>query len=247
MKYKLLCLVLIFPYLIYANSKENKNADKYPATEEGLKFSPDQLILPGVLLSLGIYGTLDNNIDKNIQKQIAKWDGNTIADDILVFLPGASVYLLDWCGIPSKHNLLDKTVITVSSAILTVGSSFILKSVTSVERPDGSNNHSFPSMHTAIAFAGAELIRQEYGDLSVWYGIGGYTIASGVGFLRMYNNKHWLSDVLAGAGLGILSTKSAYWLYPSIRKLYKNKNQEHLSLLPYGSSSELGVRISFRF
>ena len=51
---------------------------------------------------------------------------------------------------------------------------------------------------------GAELVRMEYGG---WYGIGAYTIAVGVGFMRMYNGRHWLHDVVAGAGVGILSAR----------------------------------------
>ncbi|MNL72165.1 hypothetical protein D3C87_1974290 [compost metagenome] len=39
----------------------------------------------------------------------------------------------------------------------------------------------------------------------------------------MYNNKHWLSDVVAGAGFGILSTKVAYYLYPRLKKLVLGK------------------------
>ena len=48
---------------------------------------------------------------------------------------------------------------------------------------------------------------QEYKDVSVWYGISGYIVATGTGFFRIYNNKHWLTDVAAGAGIGILIDK----------------------------------------
>lgn len=61
---------------------------------------------------------------------------------------------------------------------------------------------------------GAEFLRQEYKDISPWYGIGGYVIAAGTGAFRVYNNKHWLGDVFFGAGLGMLCTKLAYHLYP---------------------------------
>jgi membrane-associated phospholipid phosphatase len=63
-------------------------------------------------------------------------------------------------------------------------------------RPDGSSYTSFPSAHTANAFTNAEILRREYKDLFTLYGVVGYTMAICTGYLRMYNNKHWLSDVV---------------------------------------------------
>ena len=54
--------------------------------------------------------------------------------------------------------------------------------------------------------------------MSPWYGIAGYLVASATGILRMYNNVHWFKDILAGAGIGMLSTRVAYWVYPAIQK-----------------------------
>lgn len=71
-------------------------------------------------------------------------------------------------------------------------------------RPDGSNNKSFPSGHTATAFMAATMLHKEYGGRSPWYSIAGYSMATVTGVSRMLNNKHWLSDVLVGAGIGIL-------------------------------------------
>lgn len=45
----------------------------------------------------------------------------------------------------------------------------------------------------------------------------GYAVAAGVGAMRVYNNKHWCSDILAGAGIGILSASIMYWLAPYLR------------------------------
>jgi membrane-associated phospholipid phosphatase len=101
------------------------------------------------------------------------------------------------------------------------------------DRPDASDFESFPSLHTARAFANAEFLRVEFKDVSPWYGIAGYTIAAATGYLRIYNNKHWLSDIVAGAGLGILSTKIAYWLYAKIGKLVFDKRSETSVLKGY--------------
>jgi membrane-associated phospholipid phosphatase len=102
-------------------------------------------------------------------------------------------------------------------------STHLLKRATGVTRPDGTNALSFPSGHTATAFASAEFMRMEYKDVSPWYGIAGYAAAATTGYLRMYNNRHWLGDVLAGAGIGILSTQAAYFLYPKITSLLRKK------------------------
>lgn len=108
-------------------------------------------------------------------------------------------------------------------------------------RPGGTAVTSFPSGHSAEVFASAELLRREYKDISPWYGVADYTMAAATGYLRMYNNKHWLSDVCAGAGIGILSTDVAYWLYP---KIFKTNNYEHSKksiVVPTYSNHTFGV------
>ncbi|MBC7446934.1 MAG: phosphatase PAP2 family protein [Hymenobacteraceae bacterium] len=87
---------------------------------------------------------------------------------------------------------------------------FAVKSLTHVTRPDGSTPNSFPSGHTAQAFLAASIVHTELRDKSQWYGIGAYTLATSVGVLRMVNDRHWESDVVAGAGFGILSAHLAY-------------------------------------
>jgi membrane-associated phospholipid phosphatase len=124
---------------------------------------------------------------------------------------------------------------------------FPVKSFTAENRPDGSNRLSFPSGHTACAFMSAEFLRQEYKDVSPWYGIAGYAAAAGTGFLRMYNNKHWLSDVVAGAGVGIISTRLSYWIYPVIKKkLFKDKDV-HTLVMPMYQQGSLGVGLVHHF
>lgn len=117
-----------------------------------------------------------------------------------------------------------------------------------MQRPDGSAFNSFPSGHTATAFVGAEVLRREYWHVSPWIGITGYAVAAGTGFLRMYNNRHWLTDVLAGAGIGILSVEIAYWLYPTLSKaIFPKSYKQKLNLLPYVSSKDKGLVVNYYF
>lgn len=174
---------------------------------------------------------------------------HTHIDNYLQYTPVAAVYALNAFGIHGKHNLRDRTIILGISAVLTAGSVEFTKKVTHQERPDGSDNMSFPSGHTATAFASAEFLRQEYKDVSPWYGVGGYLAATATGALRMYNNKHWLSDVVAGAGIGILSTKAAYWMYPWIQhKLFKDPSQRtNKVVMPYYNPEFHSAGLSFIF
>ena len=91
-----------------------------------------------------------------------------------------------------------------------------MKAVIDSPRPIG-DSRSFPSGHTGTVFTGAELVRMEYG----WgWGAGAYAVAAAVGVMRMYNGAHWLSDVLAGAGIGILSAHIGRWLLDPAKRLF---------------------------
>lgn len=93
-----------------------------------------------------------------------------------------------------------------------------LKHTVKEKRPDGSNSRSFPSGHTATAFMCATMLHKEYGHISPWISIGGYTVATATGVSRILNNKHWIADVMVGAGIGILSAEMGYFLTDLIFK-----------------------------
>lgn len=96
-------------------------------------------------------------------------------------------------------------------------------------RPDGSTRNSWPSGHTATAFVGATILHKEYGlTRSPWYSVAGYGLATATGVMRVLNNRHWVSDVLSGAGIGILSTELAYGFSDLI---FKGKHLKRNDLL----------------
>ena len=147
-------------------------------------------------------------------------------DNYTQFLPGAVMLGLKAAGVDSRCSW-SRMLVSDAFSVAIMGTVVnTMKNTTHVTRPDGSNNHSFPSGHTATAFMTATMLTKEYGHISLWIGIGAYTIASSTGLMRMANNKHWLSDVLTGAGIGILSTEFGYYIADL---LFKDKGVRHLS------------------
>ncbi len=216
------------------------------------RFPAKSLVIPAMMMAYG-FTALENDGLKNFNAELkdevyaeSPHKKNPI-DNYLQFAPAAAVYGLNAIGIKGKHNFRDRSMIYVMSNIILTGTVYSLKKITAVQRPDGSAYTSFPSGHTAEAFASAEFMRMEYKDVSPWYGIAGYAMAATTGYLRMYNNKHWLSDVVAGAGVGIASTKLAYWLYPKIQhKLFKDKLPNTVVMPTYQNGS-FGVGMVHNF
>ena len=216
------------------------------------KFKPFQLIVPGTLIGVGIIGLesdwlkfQNREIRDELQENI---DHRLTIDDFTQYAPMAATYGLNLCGIKGKHGYGDLTIILGTAYALMGTTVYAMKNITKVERPDGSARNSFPSGHTATAFMGAELLRREYWDVSPWIGVAGYAVAAGTGFFRMYNNRHWLTDVIAGAGIGILSVQAAYWLYPIITKTFFHKQYlKNTYISPYMSEYSKGVSCTITF
>ena len=136
---------------------------------------------------------------------------NRHLDDYMQYAPAAVMLGMKAAGVQSRSSWGRMLVSDAFSALLMGGVVNTLKQTTNVERPDGSNKQSFPSGHTATAFMTATMFTKEYGHKSPWVGVGAYSVATATGLMRMANNKHWLSDVLTGAGIGILSTEVGYY------------------------------------
>ena len=186
------------------------------------RFKPAQLILPGALIAVGALG-LENgwfgHIKRDVRDEFQSMShGHKInADNYLQYLPAAGYLVMGSLGVKAKHTFKERALVTVTSiasyGILAGG----MKLCIHERRPQGDETNSFPSGHTTLAFMGAELIRSEY-PLGV--GITAYAVACGVGFMRLYNDRHWVNDVIAGAGVGILCARIGYWMLPVWRRVF---------------------------
>jgi hypothetical protein len=183
-------------------------------------------IIPPVSLAVAglvTQGKISRHLQREIRSEYPSFRSH--ADEFLPYAPGVVSLGLASAGVKGKHALGDQLILAILS---NVGAQVVtqgLKRVAKYPRPNGEDNYSFPSGHTTTAFANAEILHQEYGQRSVFYSIGGYGTATAVGTLRMLNNKHWLADVLMGAGIGIGATKVFYISYPWLKQKVMHKKK----------------------
>lgn len=181
------------------------------------------LAVSATFITVGAIGVNNDwmcNVKRNVRDGVQNWrgEGNAFrADNYLQYFPLIVNVGLGFTGVKAKHEWRERLAVSATATAFHIAMTQGLKYVVDEERPNARNHRSFPSGHTSWAFMGAELIREEYG----WaWGSGAYIFAAGIGFCRIYNNEHWLNDVIAGAGFGILSTRLAYLLLPVERRLF---------------------------
>jgi len=218
-----------------------------PDTVRHLESKAASYIAPAVFVTYGLLSLkvkAIRNIDIHVYEDMMEDhpNFNYHIENYLQYAPAVMVYGLNLAGVHGKNTFIDRTILYGMSEGIMALTTFSLKKVTHRLRPDGSNRYSFPSGHTANAFAAAEFMAQEYSEKSPWYGIAGYSFATATAILRVYNRDHWFSDIIAGAGFGILSTKAAYLIYPLFRnKLFHDKkSNKTTSLMPSFGNGTVG-------
>lgn len=149
-------------------------------------------------------------------------------DDYLQYLPAAVMIGMKAGGVKGRSSWGRMLTSDAFSVALMAGMVNGIKYSVKKMRPDGSSRNSFPSGHTATVFMTATMLHKEYGlTRSPLYSIGGYAVATATAVSRQMNNRHWLSDVLVGAGIGILSTELGYYLADLI---FKDRGIRHKNI-----------------
>jgi len=201
------------------------------------------------------YGILSKNfhplkqVDRSIHSQVDDHVRNKFPiDDYLQFAPAVGVYGVSLLlPFKAKHSYRDRTFVMVTSHLIMGGTVQLMKKNIHTTRPDGVGTNSFPSGHTATAFTGAHILFREYRDESLWIGATGYAAAATTGLLRILNDRHWFSDVMAGAGIGILSVEISYLLLPVFRNLVGIKDNRNLMFAPVVQNGGLGMGMAYTF
>jgi len=226
---------------------EKTNCTKSKNVETAFSFA-----VPSALITYGIITRVtpqlqqfDHNIDAEVNQIIHR---KYTFDDYILYAPYVAVFGLDVCGVRAKHSFVERTLVVGTSVLIMGTSVMATKQLTTVQRPDKSNEHSFPSGHTATAFLGAHILFREYKDVSPWIGVAGYAVAFTTGSMRMLNRKHWFSDVVTGAGIGILSAELSYLMLPVWQKLFRVKpHQRGLAITPIVTTNYYGIGGTYVF
>lgn len=201
-------------------------------------------IVPTLLISGGTL-LLNSEHNHTIQEESNTFFGENFhskADNIFPLVPLAQIYAGKYLGFKPKNDIQQQTINTAFANTATLVVIQALKYSVKKQRPDQSDDLSFPSGHTAIAFTNASLLYYEYKDSNFWYASSGFLFATATGVFRMANNRHYTSDVLTGAGIGLLSgILTSHWNPFQSLKWGKNKKTAALIYPQIGHQLGLGL------
>lgn len=187
-------------------------------------------------------------------------------EDYVQYVPAAAALSLDWLGVEAKHNTVERLMLSGTSYALTASLTWALlkRNVVSIRpgihytyvvtgreaeinpKDNPKYFNSFPSGHAATAFMGAELVRLEYGEEHPWLATGAYALATGVALLRIYHDYHWATDVVAGAGMGILGARLGWWLLPYEQTLFRKLFHNGIAIFPTTDGCQAALALTVR-
>ncbi len=206
------------------------------------KISYKKFIVPVTLITAGAL-LLSTNLNRDLQSNANHFFGknfHTNGDNFSPFVPIVQIYLGKSLGFKPKNDIQHQTINLVFANAIVGTVISVLKRAVGEERPDQSNRFSFPSGHTAIAFTNASLLFYEYKDSNLWYASSGFLFAAATGALRIANNKHYTSDVLAGAGIGMATGLIVSYWNP-FQSMHFGKNKKTTAFVYPEIGNQIGV------
>jgi len=202
-------LMLVYEKEKAARELIKKIENQQIEAERKFDFSSTLPILSGTIHTLSQRGYL---------KQEALFESHNVTAPayIAALSPLAVNWALKAAGVRSRSSARRMATANLITFALVEGLGQGLKYATHESRPDMSDKHSMPSIHSALAFASATVLSREYGHLSPWVTVGSYMAAAGTQFIDIKSNNHWLLDTFIGSGIGVLSANLGYFLTDKI-------------------------------
>lgn len=258
---RLIIVSLIFTVLVNSTFSQEINAGgqrlaAYPITDSSTtvvsrrNFHYTSTLAPTALIGFGVASLQMESLkqlNRSTRDEILEDHPRRLSlDNYTQYAPALLVYGFNIAGIKGTHNFRDRSIIYATSQLIAAAFVVPLKHIVNEERPDGSNLQSFPSGHTTTAFSSAQFMFREYQHENIWLSLSGYPFAIFTGVYRTINNRHWVGDVVAGAGFGILSTELAYRIYSKLNsRSVKPNNKKYPSLImPFYQNHAVGISFS---
>ena len=249
MRHRLLLAFWLFafmPMLLWAHEDDSTRVADF------CRVRPQQVIVPAAMITVGAVAVGNKRLcdmKYDVRDAMQRGRGTHHKANVETWLTLSAQIGVIALGPKAKHSFTDRMLVKLTSYTLLYTTGHIVKACVREPRPDGHGVHAFPSIKTAAAFMAAEQTRIERG----WaWGMGMYTFAAGIGVLQMYNDRCYVNDVLAGAGVGILSTHAAYWLLPYERRWFgldkrkkKQKSDAAMMLVPTYQYNTRTVGLAF--
>jgi hypothetical protein len=187
---------------------------------------------------------------------VAMWKGNealirympqthVTADNYLQYAPMLGMYAADIAGVKAQNSAWEQTKYLALSQLACAAVVQTLKYTVRAQRPNKGARNSFPSGHTSVAFVGATVMYHEFRQANRVLAYSGFFVASAVGVLRQTNRRHYVSDVLVGAGVGILATNLIYYFEP-LKAWQPFPTSGSYSLLPYYNDESAGLSLAIK-
>ncbi|MEE2876548.1 MAG: phosphatase PAP2 family protein [Candidatus Neomarinimicrobiota bacterium] len=141
---------------------------------------------------------------------------------------------MSWLTPGSRDEKRERLQFSLSAIGVTATTTWLMKRLSGRERPNGNDRKSFPSGHTSGSFTVAAIMGELYGENA---GMVAYLVAAMVGAHRIHDDKHWLTDVIAGAALGTAVGKG-------FSQVYREAGEESgVSLIPERNKQSIMITL----
>lgn len=198
--------------------------------------------------SLGVIGGIvkETNLREYIQEKVqsSRFRTNTTIDDYIQYVPIVELHVADLYNRKDFNKMFQTSKNLVIAELFTALIVQSIKHSVNIQRPDG-HDYSFFSGHTSQSFTSATALYLEYENTNKFLALSGYGFATTTGILRVTNNRHWLSDVLVGAGIGMFSARVIWYINPFPN--WKPFKSHKVAIYPQvdGINSTAGIRVVF--
>ncbi|NVO83277.1 phosphatase PAP2 family protein [Hymenobacter terrestris] len=247
-------LLLLLPRSVDAQPTARPDSVSPPVTRSWLvRPATVRVAVPVVLVAMGYASRNENFLDE--LKEYVRHETHekfprfhTSLDDYSRSAPLVASYSLFALGMKGERGIVPFTACFGLAHALNTGLVSNLKRLSATRRPDSPTDlSSFPSAHTADAFLTATLLHEQFGRGRPWLSVAGYGVATATGAMRMLNDRHWLTDVVAGASVGFLSAETVWRLYPVLARHLPGHLGQKLLLMPtYAPGGTVGAVLVLR-